>query len=190
MVAGLVLTLAVVLAMVVLGAWVLIRQDKRAIRSLNNELAALEQTHYRELEAMVAPHEPTVDPVALYQAIERLPRKVLETINGSINPQQGKVAELLAYAELRNDYDQVVPLGKPIDFIGFRYGPDPHIDFVEIKSGHSSLTPDERVIQAIVDWHNEGPKGLSEGEESPRRVRFRLIRVTDEAKRLLGGPVE
>lgn len=179
------------------------RQARRDADQEAGEITDLGQ-RVMELEAMLVDRQqqpqPAIDPVALYQAIQQLPSQVLRTIQGSINPQQGKVAELLAYAELRQDYDQVVPLGKPVDFIGFKYstgnpGPcdcpvgsydrggvhepycgtwqgEARIDFVEVKSGRAQLTPEEKFIQQIVDHKN---------------VQFRLVRVTDESRRLLGA---
>ncbi len=110
--------------------------------------------------------------LTLYSEIQNLPTRVLNTIQGSINPQKGKVAELLTYAELRYDYDVIIPLGKPIDFIGIKNGVG--IDFIEVKStisGRStgySLTEEEKAIQALIK------KGA---------VNFRLVVVRDEVFR-------
>src|SRR5690349_13110608 len=60
------------------------------------------------------------DMIDLYRRVDDLPSRVLQTIQGSINPQKGKMAELLTYAELRYDYDRIIPLGWPIDFIGIK----------------------------------------------------------------------
>ena len=48
------------------------------------------------------------DFIDLYRQVEGLPVRVLQTIQGSINPQKGKMAELLTYAELRYDYDRIL----------------------------------------------------------------------------------
>lgn len=104
------------------------------------------------------------DFIDLYQQVERLPLKVLQTIQGSINPQKGKMAELLTYAELRYDYDRIVPLGWPIDFIGIKNGV--RIDFIEVKSGTSALlTDEEKHIKNLI---------------AAGRVNFRLIKVSEE----------
>src|SRR3989344_6349869 len=101
--------------------------------------------------------------VALYQEIQKLPSRVLSTIQGSINPKKGKVAELLTYAELRYDYDVIIPLGQPIDFIGIKN--NDRIDFIEVKSGESFvLTDEEKHIKKLI----------MEG-----RINFRLIKITE-----------
>lgn len=104
------------------------------------------------------------DLIDLYKGIQDLPNRILQTIQGSINPQQGKMAELLTYAELRYDYDRVIPLGWPIDFIGIKNGE--RIDFVEVKSGSfAALSEEEKHIKDLII------RG---------KINFRLIRVTDE----------
>ncbi|MDP3724106.1 MAG: Holliday junction resolvase-like protein [bacterium] len=102
--------------------------------------------------------------LALYQEIQKLPSRVLSTIQGSINPKKGKVAELLTYAELRYDYDVIIPLGQPIDFIGIKEGQ--RIDFIEVKSGSAVLSPEQEEIRRMIQG------GL---------VRFRLINLNDDA---------
>lgn len=103
------------------------------------------------------------DFIDLYKQVNSLPARVLSTIQGSINPQKGKVAELLTYAELRYDYDRIIPLGQPVDFIGIKNGGQ--IDFVEVKSGGSVLTEEEKHIKFLIDNN---------------QVRFRLIRITED----------
>lgn len=112
------------------------------------------------------------DFIALYQQVNNLPVKILQTIQGSINPQKGKMAELLTYAELRYDYDRIIPLGWPIDFIGIKNGE--RIDFIEVKSGNSAnLTDEEKHIKTLIQH---------------QRVNFRLIKVTeDEVERVVKG---
>lgn len=112
------------------------------------------------------------DFIALYQQVNNLPLKVLQTIQGSINPQKGKMAELLTYAELRYDYDRIIPLGWPIDFIGIKNGE--RIDFIEVKSGTTAnLTEEEKHIKTLIQH---------------QRVYFRLIKVTeDEVERVIKG---
>lgn len=103
------------------------------------------------------------DLIQLYQQVQVLPTKVLQVIQGSINPQKGKMAELLTYAELRYDYDRIIPLGWPIDFIGIKNGKG--IDFIEVKSGVSTLTAEEKEIKNLI---------------ASGAVNFRLIKVTEE----------
>lgn len=103
------------------------------------------------------------DLIDLYKGLQDLPTRVLQTIQGSINPQKGKMAELLTYAELRYDYDRIIPLGWPIDFIGIKN--NQQIDFIEVKSGVSLLTDEEKHIKNLI---------------TQGRVNFRLIKVTEE----------
>lgn len=112
------------------------------------------------------------DLIDLYKGVQELPVRVLQTIQGSINPQKGKMAELLTYAELRYDYDRIVPLGWPIDFIGIKN--NERIDFIEVKSGISHvLTEEEKHIKNLI---------------AAGRVNFRLIKVTeDEVQRFVTG---
>lgn len=112
--------------------------------------------------------DPSVVPdlISLYKEIKDLPARVLTTIQGSINPQKGKVAELLTYAQMRFEYDMIIPLGRPIDFIGIKAGE--RIDFIEVKSGNATLTAEERAISSLV---------------TSGRVNFRLVMVRDEQTR-------
>jgi hypothetical protein len=104
------------------------------------------------------------DFIDLYKRVDGLPVRILQTIQGSINPQKGKMAELLTYAELRYDYDRIIPLGWPIDFIGIKN--NDRIDFIEVKSGTSAiLTEEEKHIKNLIASGN---------------VHFRLIKVTED----------
>lgn len=104
------------------------------------------------------------DFIDLYKQVNNLPLRILQTIQGSINPQKGKMAELLTYAELRYEYDRIIPLGWPIDFIGVKN--NDRIDFIEVKSGTTHvLTEEEKHIKNLV---------------TSGRVRFRLIKVSED----------
>lgn len=104
------------------------------------------------------------DLIDLYKRVQDLPAKVLQVIQGSISPQKGRMAELLTYAELRYDYDRIIPLGWPIDFIGIKN--NERIDFIEVKSGiNHLLTDEEKHIKNLI---------------AAGRVNFRLIKVTEE----------
>lgn len=110
------------------------------------------------------PQDIPTDLIDLYKGVQDLPAKVLQVIQGSINPQKGKMAELLTYAELRYDYDRIIPLGWPIDFVGIKNGE--RIDFIEVKSGQNHiLTEEEKHIKNLI---------------AAGRVNFRLIKVTEE----------
>jgi hypothetical protein len=109
------------------------------------------------------PQDIPTDLIDLYRKVDGLPVRILQTIQGSINPQKGKVAELLTYAELRYDYDRIIPLGHPVDFIGIKN--NDRIDFIEVKSGESFvLTDEEKHIKNLI----------MEG-----KVNFRLIKITE-----------
>ncbi len=111
-----------------------------------------------------SPSDIPQDFIDLYKQVDNLPLKVLQTIQGSINPQKGKMAELLTYAELRYDYDRIIPLGWPIDFIGIKN--NERIDFIEVKSGTAYvLTDEEKHIKNLI---------------ANGRVSFRLIKVTED----------
>ncbi len=104
------------------------------------------------------------DLIDLYKGVQDLPARVLQTIQGSISPQKGRMAELLTYAELRYDYDRIIPLGQPIDFIGIKN--NERIDFIEVKSGaFHILTEEEKHIKNLI---------------VSGRVNFRLIKITEE----------
>lgn len=110
------------------------------------------------------PQDIPQDLIDLYRQVDGLPLKILQTIQGSINPQKGKMAELLTYAELRYDYDRIIPLGWPIDFIGIKNGE--RIDFIEVKSGaYPVLTEEEKHIKNLIH---------------KRQVHFRLIKITED----------
>lgn len=110
------------------------------------------------------PQDIPADLIDLYQGVQDLPSKVLQVIQGSINPQKGRMAELLTYAELRYDYDRIIPLGQPIDFIGIKN--NEHIDFIEVKSGENYiLTSEEKHIKNLI---------------AQGRVNFRLIKISEQ----------
>ena len=115
------------------------------------------------------------DLIDLYRGIQDLPTKVLQTIQGSINPQKGKMAELLTYADLRYDYYLIIALGWPIVFIGIKN--NERIDFIEVKSGNFHvLTDEEKHIKNLI---------------ATGRVNFRLIKVTeDEVHRFVAAGKE
>ncbi len=118
------------------------------------------------------PADIPTDLIDLYKGLQELPAKVLQVIQGSISPQKGRMAELLTYAELRYDYDRIIPLGHPVDFVGVKN--NERIDFIEVKSGQSYiLTHEEKHIKNLIE---------------AGRVNFRLIKVTeDEIERFVSA---
>jgi len=110
------------------------------------------------------PADIPTDLIDLYKGVQDLPLKVLQVIQGSINPQKGRMAELLTYAELRYDYDRIIPLGQPVDFIGIKN--EDRIDFIEVKSGiNHILTEEEKHIKNLIVQN---------------KVNFRLIKISEE----------
>lgn len=110
------------------------------------------------------PQDIPTDLIELYRGVQELPAKILQVIQGSINPQKGRMAELLTYAELRYDYDRIIPLGWPIDFIGIKN--NERIDFIEVKSGQTPiLTEEEKHIKNLI---------------TSGKINFRLIKITEE----------
>lgn len=104
------------------------------------------------------------DLLTIYNEIKQVPSRVLATIQGSINPQKGKIAELLTYAQIRYEYDVIIPLGAPVDFIGIKNGEK--IDFIEVKSGESrELSEEEKAIEKLV---------------RSGKINFRLVIVSDK----------
>lgn len=90
--------------------------------------------------------------------IDDLPNKVLASINGSISNQKGKLAELIAYVNLKAGYDKVIPLGNIVDFIGIRFPSDKDagtFDFIDIKNGKSArLSEDQKQLQKLIKTNN------------------------------------
>ncbi len=84
-----------------------------------------------------------------HEILSRLPREVLQSITGSLSKRSGRLHELMATFELTH-YDRLFYLGEPIDFIGIKY--DQSVDFIEVKTGRSQLTPDEKRLKELIDW--------------------------------------
>ncbi|MCK4613353.1 MAG: hypothetical protein KAU14_01010 [Thermoplasmata archaeon] len=103
------------------------------------------------------------DIISLLDEVRKLPVRVLHTLQGSISPRKGKVGELIFYTRLLSEYDRLIPLGQPIDFIGIKNRRT--IDLIEVKTGGSGLTKEEAEIKRLVE---EG------------RVRFVLQRIDQE----------
>ena len=80
--------------------------------------------------------------------LEELPHDVLASITRSLGTRTGKLNELLATLELTK-YDRLFYLGDPVDFVGVKYGEG--IDFIEVKTGRSRLTEDEKKLKDLID---------------------------------------
>ena len=85
----------------------------------------------------------------IQDTLEDLPHDVLESITRSQAVRSGKLHELLATMALTK-YDRLFYLGgEPVDFVGIKYGEG--IDFIEVKSGRSRLSDDERKLKELID---------------------------------------
>jgi predicted Holliday junction resolvase-like endonuclease len=84
----------------------------------------------------------------IQDALAGLPHDVLESITRSLGQRTGKLNELLATFELTK-YDRLFYLGEPVDFVGINY--DEGIDFIEVKTGKSSLTEDEKRLKDLIE---------------------------------------
>ena len=82
------------------------------------------------------------------QVQTELPGKVLQSIQGSINPRKGKVGELVTMLQLTSEYDRIIPLGQPVDMIGVS---EDSIDFIEVKVQGGRLSPMEIQIRDLVE---------------------------------------
>jgi predicted Holliday junction resolvase-like endonuclease len=78
--------------------------------------------------------------------LDVLPEKVLRSIQGSIDVRKGRVGELATLMQLLGEYEKIIPLGRPIDFIGI----GEYIDFIETKTGSSDLSEDQRKIRDLI----------------------------------------
>jgi predicted Holliday junction resolvase-like endonuclease len=79
--------------------------------------------------------------------VSEVPRKVLQTIQGSINPTKGKAGELIVYMKLFSAYSRIFAFGKPIDFIGIK---EDSLDFIEVKTGQARLTEEEKKLRDLI----------------------------------------
>ncbi|RJS68334.1 hypothetical protein CW714_10315 [Methanophagales archaeon] len=77
-----------------------------------------------------------------------LPNKVLKSIQSGISVRKGKVGELTTLMRLLAAYKRIIPLGQPIDFIGIS---DEYVDFIEVKTGTSGLTREEKEIKGLIE---------------------------------------
>jgi predicted Holliday junction resolvase-like endonuclease len=113
---------------------------------------------------MVVKNKPSRDG-SILNSIDRLsdnlPGDILKVLQSSINPRKGKIGELMTLMEIKGEYDMIIPLGQPIDFIGVSKD---SIDFIEVKTGSSRLTDHERRIKELVE----------EGKVAFRCIRYQI----------------
>jgi predicted Holliday junction resolvase-like endonuclease len=77
-----------------------------------------------------------------------LPRDVVQSMIASTSKRSGKLNELLAALEMTK-YDRLFYLGSPIDFVGVKY--DEGVDFIEVKSGKSRYSEDEKKLRQLIE---------------------------------------
>lgn len=104
------------------------------------------------------------------QKLESLPGRVLDSITGSISNQKGKLAELIAYLNLKANYDRIIPLGNIVDFIGITFpkeGTPGTFDLIDIKNGRSArLSEDQKQLQKLIQ---------------EQKIQFVKVKVTTDA---------
>lgn len=86
--------------------------------------------------------------------LEQLPTKLMAVLTATISSQKGKLAELVAYMQLRSSYDRLIALGNIVDFIGIRFAKDDQpgvVDFIDVKNGKAArLSTDQKQLQDII----------------------------------------
>ena len=82
------------------------------------------------------------------EILRDVPRDVVQSIIGSTSKRSGKLNELLAALEMTK-YDRLFYLGSPIDFVGVKY--DEGVDFIEVKSGKSRFSEDEKKLRELIE---------------------------------------
>ena len=90
----------------------------------------------------------------LRRELNNMPSKLLESITSSVNVQKGKLAELVAYLNLRSEYDQVFPMGGVVDYIALKYpsqGSEGQLDFIDVKNGMSArLSKPQTALKKVI----------------------------------------
>jgi predicted Holliday junction resolvase-like endonuclease len=84
----------------------------------------------------------------LRDILEDIPHDVVQSIVASTSKRAGKLNELMAALEMTN-YDRLFYLGSPVDFVGVKY--DEGVDFIEVKSGKSRLSEDEKKLRDLIE---------------------------------------
>ncbi len=87
--------------------------------------------------------------------VNDLPRQVLDSITGSTSQHKGKLAELIAYIDLKAQYDRLIPLNSIVDFICIRFpkeGQPGAVVFLDIKNGKAArLSEDQKMLKSIIE---------------------------------------
>lgn len=113
-------------------------------------------------------HEEAKVFMALAKAIDQIPTKTLNTIQGSANTTTGKLGELIQFIELQRAYDRIFPVGDIVDFIAIRFpnGTDKGIiDFIDVKTGDKAvLNSDQKKLRTMIT-------------ETKDVINFKLVKV-------------
>ncbi|MDP7470689.1 MAG: Holliday junction resolvase-like protein [Dehalococcoidia bacterium] len=136
--------LIVIAALLALTALLLIRMHMPRSADLTNLEESL-RSYFTGATATLASDAAVKE---VLSCLNQLPRDILHSITSSVSARSGRLHELLATYELTH-YDRLFYLGEPVDFVGIKY--DEGIDFIEVKSGRSRLTPDEQRLQNLVE---------------------------------------
>jgi len=80
--------------------------------------------------------------------LEDIPHDVVQSIIASTSKRSGKLNELMAALEMTK-YDRLFYLGSPVDFVGVKY--EEGVDFIEVKSGKSRLSEDEKKLRDLIE---------------------------------------
>ena len=130
--------LAIILVLILRPRQTKVAEVEEYIKELRLKLDSVDSTTSASAQEIRNTHE----------ILRKLPRDVLQSITGSFSKRSGRLHELMATFELTH-YDRLFYLGEPVDFIGIKY--EEGVDFIEVKTGRSQLSPDERRLKELVD---------------------------------------
>lgn len=120
---------------------VIIALARRPQRVRIPEIEGLEQKLLYALASQASVRE-------IRDLLNDLPRDVVQSMIASTSKRSGKLNELLAALEMTK-YDRLFYLGSPIDFVGVKY--DEGVDFIEVKSGKSRYSEDEKKLRQLIE---------------------------------------
>lgn len=121
---------------------------------------------YTELQEEIRRERPTTEALTselrtlrgevstLKKNVTDLPRKTLRTFEGSTNVVKGEISEWAAYQKLHTTYDRVIPVNSIFDFLCIKLPEDDNlgaVHFVEIKTGTSKLSKDQRAMRSALE---------------------------------------
>ena len=114
-----------------------------------------EETLWKLLnDAQRPPPNVVVNLEPVLQQLDKLPHKVLQSVQSSSNTYKGALGELIGYMKLHAEYDRIVPLNNIVDFMCVKLPTDTdegHIDFIDVKTGDKSrLSKDQKALQKLI----------------------------------------